>query len=98
MRVTLLALWFVCAIAMPVLCLMQLLQALLGDVRRSQSMAVAIDSCANALFGGKPNDTISARTGRGVEEGLVWAVKIAPVIDFFFGKDHCKNEAMNSKN
>jgi hypothetical protein len=56
-------------------------------------MAVAIDSCANALFGGLPNDTISARTGRGVIAGYGWAIKAAPMIDFFFGKDHCKNEA-----
>ena len=92
-RLSAVLLWSICSIALPILWVMQLLQGLLGDVRRSRSMAVAIDSCANALFGGLPNDTISARTGRGVNDGIKWAIKVAPIIDFFFGKDHCKNEA-----
>lgn len=94
MRLKQFVLWLICIIILPILCVMQLLQGLFGDARRSQSMAVAIDSCANALFGGLPNDTISARTGRGVAEGLLWAKRVAPIIDFFFGKNHCKDEAM----
>ncbi len=92
-RISALLLWAICSVALPILWVMQLLQGLLGDVRRSRYMAVAIDSCANALFGGLPNDTISARTGRGVIAGYGWAIKVAPMIDFFFGENHCKNES-----
>lgn len=93
MRLRAVALWALCTVMLPLLCVMQLLQGLFGDVSRSVAMAVAIDSCANALFGGKPNDTISARTGRGVEEGLAWAKFFAPIVDFFFGENHCRDEA-----
>jgi hypothetical protein len=96
-RITAFFLWVLCALALPILCIMQLLQGVCGDVRRSKSMAVAIDSCANALFGGLPNDTISARTGRGVMKGYKWAVRVAPIIDFFFGRNHCMIEAIKSK-
>lgn len=93
MRIRQLVLWALCSVILPFLCIMQLLQGLVGDARRSQSMAVAIDSCANALFGGLPNDTISARAGRGVKEGLRWALIVAPIIDLLFGKNHCLDES-----
>lgn len=60
------------------------------------AMAIAIDGCGNALFGGKPDVTISERTGNGLVEGAVWAKCVAPIIDFVFGKNHFINTAEKS--
>lgn len=56
-------------------------------------MALAIDMCGNALFGGDPREKISSRTGRNLIAGKRWAKIVAPVIDFFAGKDHCLKSA-----
>ncbi len=87
-------LWGLCTVALPVLWVMQLMQALFGSVDRSIRMAVAHDQCGNALFGGIPTMTISARTGLALREGKRWARIVAPVIDFFFGEGHCAGEAL----
>lgn len=88
-RLKLLALWFVCTLAMPFLCIAMLVQALVGSEKRAKSMAVAQDECGNALFGGPPQQTISSRTGDGLIFGSRWAKIAAPFIDFFFGAGHC---------
>lgn len=88
-RMKLLALWFVCTLAMPFLSIAMLVQALAGSEKRAKSMAVAQDECGNALFGGPPQQTISARTGDGLIYGSRWAKIAAPFIDFFFGAGHC---------
>jgi hypothetical protein len=92
-RVRLLALWVtVIAVQVPLL-LAMLCPALFGSTDRAQSMAVAQDECGNALFGGPPEQTISAHVGNGVVEGRRWAKIVAPIIDFFFGKGHCAANA-----
>jgi hypothetical protein len=58
-------------------------------------MAIAFDGCGNALFGGDPTMTISARTGLALLDGKRWARIVAPVIDFAFGKGHCLEKAMS---
>jgi hypothetical protein len=68
---------------------MMLCQLLIGSAERALSMAVAIDSCGNALFGGLPTVTISERTGNALLDGRRWAKIVAPVIDYFFGAGHC---------
>lgn len=88
-RTKLLALWLVCTVAMPFLSLAMLVQALAGSEKRAKSMAIAQDECGNALFGGPPQQTISARTGDGLIFGSGWAKIAAPFIDFFFGAGHC---------
>lgn len=89
-------LWLLCSVFVPGLVVMQLLQAALGDPERSRRMALAIDMCGNALLGGDPRETISARTGRNLIAGKRWARIVAPVIDFFFGENHCRNAALMS--
>lgn len=86
-------LWLLCMVALPLLAVMQLLQGLFGSTARSLAMATAIDQCGNALFGGDPTMTISARTGLGFAEGLRWAKVLRPVIDALFGSGHCAAEA-----
>lgn len=88
-----LKLWLLCTLAIPLLWLMQLLQGVFGTPARSINMAVSLDTCGNALFGGDPRQTISERTGCALLEGKRWARLAAPVIDYFFGKDHCRQEA-----
>ena len=72
---------------------MMFFQGLLGDVQRAQNMAIALDECGNALFGGEPEMTISTRTGNGVILGYKWAIRLAPIIDWFFGAGHCAENA-----
>ena len=87
------ALWLICTLVIPLLWLMQGLQALFGSVDRSINMAVSLDTFGNTLLGGNPRQTISERTGLALLEGKRWARLVAPVIDYFFGKDHCRQEA-----
>jgi len=87
------ALWLLCTLVIPLLWLMQLLQGVLGSPERSINMAVSLDTCGNALLGGNPRQTLSERTGLALLEGKRWARIVAPVIDYFFGKDHCRQEA-----
>jgi hypothetical protein len=92
-RAKLLMLWAMCAAFSGVLLLAMLAQALFGSEERALNMAIAQDECGNALFGGKPNVTISERTGNALIEGRRWAKIAAPCIDFIFGKGHCLSKA-----
>jgi hypothetical protein len=87
-----LLLWLVCTPVFPILWMMQGLQAIFGNPERSVNMALAIDSCGNALFGGDFRMTISERTGLALIAGKRWGRIAAPVIDFFFGENHCRIE------
>ncbi len=87
------ALWLLCTLVIPLLWLMQLLQGVLGSPERSINMAVSLDTCGNALLGGNPRQTLSERTGLALLEGKRWARIVAPVVDYFFGHDHCRQEA-----
>lgn len=89
-----LKLWLLCTLFLPLLWLMQLLQALFGSVERSLNMAFSLDTCGNALFGGDPRMSISERTGLALMAGKRWAKIVAPLIDHFFGKNHCREEAV----
>lgn len=88
-----LKLWALCTLCLPLLWLMQLLQGVFGSPERSINMAVSLDTCGNALFGGDPRMTISERTGLAVMAGKRWGQIVAPVIDYFFWPDHCRKEA-----
>ena len=92
-RLKLLILWILCCIFTPILLLAQFINAIIGSEERSKSMAIAFDECGNSLFGGSPSITISERTGNGVILGYIWAIKLAPIIDFFFGIGHCSSQA-----
>lgn len=58
------------------------------------NLLVSIDQLANTLLGGKPDETISSRAGKGALTGSVFWVTVAGVIDFIFlpfERDHCFN-------
>ena len=57
-------LWIVCLVGSIVVCLMQLLHALFGSTQRAINIAIGVDQTANALLGGLPGETISARVHR----------------------------------
>ena len=57
-------LWLVCLVGSIVVCLMQLLQALFGSTRCAINIAIGIDQTVNAILGGLPDETISARAHR----------------------------------
>ena len=78
-------LWIVCLVGCVVVCLMQLLQALFGSTKRSVNMAIAVDQAVNALLGGMPDETISARIHR-----HRWR-KTEAFVNFIFGDpNHCR--------
>lgn len=88
-RAKLLLVWFLCAALLPLVMLAMLEQTVFGSTDRALSMAFALDTCGNALFGGSRGETISTRTGNALIRGQRWAKVAAPVIDFLFGKGHC---------
>jgi hypothetical protein len=51
---------------------------------------IAIDQLANAIFGGCPDTTISARLWQEYPNS-----ELRKLVDIFFGKDHCKRVATN---
>lgn len=60
--------------------------------RYLKNLAIAFfDLPLNALLGGDPEETISSRVGKLQRDGKRVGLVLAPVIDFIFGKDHCKN-------
>jgi hypothetical protein len=93
MRLRALVLWLACTAVLPLLWIMQLLQAIAGNPERSINMAAAIDSCGNALFGGEPDMTLSERVGLARMSGKRYSRVAVTVIDALFGKGHCAAEA-----
>jgi hypothetical protein len=83
-----LLLWFLITLALPVVQVVMLFQALLGSGVRAHNMAVAYDQAGNAMFGGRPDQTMSSRVGDAKVRGQQWAQIAAPILDFFFGKGH----------
>lgn len=92
-RLKLFAIWMLCVVVVPILIAAMLAQVVLGSRPRATSMAVAIDECGNALFGGDAQETISQRTGLALIAGKRWAKILAPLIDSIFGKNHCLENA-----
>lgn len=80
----------VCVIITPIISFLLLGWALCGS-DRALKMCIALDQCGNAALGGNEDETISSRCGRAQRDGLWWGNTAANVVDFFFGKDHCKN-------
>lgn len=95
MRKKLIFVWLLCLAFTPILLVAMLCHAVFGVPNRALSMAIAIDGCGNALFGGDPTMTVSERTGRGLLEGARWAKAVAPIIDFVFGDGHCISQIGN---
>lgn len=75
----------VCVIA-ALLC-----HAIIGSPEKGLMIAKGFDRMCNVLIGGVETEFISSHVGRMQRDGDWWGITLAPVIDFFFGKDHCKN-------
>jgi hypothetical protein len=54
------------------------------------NILIGFDQLANAIIGGSPNDTISARLGRNYPNSF-----FRKFVDFLFGPNHCKDVALN---
>lgn len=54
------------------------------------NILIALDQLANTLFFGDPDETISSRLGREYPNSI-----LRKVVDFFFGKGHCRDVADN---
>lgn len=91
-RVQSVILWLACLAATLIILPMQLLQALFGSVKRSTNMAIGIDQTVNALFGGSPDETISARIHRNQ-----WKKTERFVNWLFSDENHCKGSYESEK-
>ena len=89
-RVRLFALASLCTVVIPIIMVLLWCHTLFGNEDFAIRTATGIDQSGNAAIGGSQDETFSSRTGRAQEAGVAWGVKLAPVIDTFFGKDHCK--------
>ena len=63
-RLQLIVMCILCTIVLPILLFGLFWHALVGSRVRALRMAIALDECGNALFGGLPTETISSRVGR----------------------------------
>lgn len=56
------------------------------------NVLVALDQLANAVAGGQPRDTISARAYRAQQNGRAWGCLLCRALDRI-QKDHCAKAA-----
>lgn len=66
------------------------------DLRdRVRNVAIGVDETANALVGGKPNETISGTVGRAAAAGDWWAVNVGqPLVNWLMNSPtHCQDTA-----
>lgn len=95
-RSQLLILCVLCILVTPILLIGLLWHTLVGSQIRALRMAIALDECGNALFGGLPTETISSRVGRRALSGLpIWTL-CERSIDFFFGRGHCQRSMLHA--
>lgn len=87
-RAKTLVLWILITAVLPIAQLVMLFQILFGANVRAHNQAVAYDEAGNAMFGGRPDQTMSSRVGDAKVRGQKWAVIAQPLLDFFFGKGH----------
>lgn len=45
---------------------------------------LAIDELCNVILGGELDETLSSRCGRAFEQDKLWAIMLAPILNFFF--------------
>ena len=95
-RAVILVLCLVCMLVAPLLFLLMAGHAILGESRRAQAAANAIDEAISCVFGGDERETISRRTGLAVIAGKPWGIRLAPWIDAVFGKGHCREKALEN--
>lgn len=62
---------------------------------RVRNVAIGVDETANALVGGKPNETISGTVGRAAQAGDWWALNVGqPLVNWLMGSPtHCQDTA-----
>jgi len=90
MRLRILCFWLLILLMSPLALAMMFLHNLFGSYGRALAMARNYDRIANILLGGSERETISSRVGRNQRNGLWHGKLLAPLIDVFFGKDHCR--------
>ena len=52
------------------------------------NILISFDRFANALFGGDPEETISSRAGKALNEDKIWGKVLCPVLDWL-DPEHC---------
>lgn len=87
-RVKTVVLWVLITGVLAAAQIVMLFQAIFGSGERAHNQAVAYDEAGNAIFGGRPDQTMSSRVGDAKVRGQKWAQIAAPILDFFFGKGH----------
>ena len=54
--------------------------------------------CNVIIFGGSPYETMSSRSGKQADKGVVWACKFCAILSKIFGPQHCKNSEVPDYN
>ena len=90
-RGAMLLVWLLCLAAALWALLALLWDALLrGRTRRGWNVAIALDQAANAVMGGWPDETLSARAWR-LREQVKWARWVKRINRLFRDPDHCEH-------
>lgn len=79
----------------PILFLVLAYRVLVKNDERMYFIARSFDIYANTTFNGRPDETISSRTGRALLKRKKWAILLAPLIDAIFGEGHCVSSAID---
>lgn len=60
---------------------------------RIVNILIGIDETLNAVFGGRPRETVSGTIGRAYLRHEEWAPAAMWIVDHIFGKGHCLKQA-----
>jgi hypothetical protein len=58
------------------------------------NVLAAFSHVFNAVTGGTPRNSFSARVGKAVKDGEGWAIGVSNLIDHILGEDHCLEQAV----
>lgn len=64
-----------------------------GFGARIYKWAYGQDVAVNGLWGGREGESLSGSVGRALEAEKAWAPIAEAVVDFLFGKGHCRRVA-----
>jgi hypothetical protein len=87
----LIAVWFLSHFAHLIASTWMLIGALFGR-DRAWAIALGYDHLGNAATGGNPNETISSRAYKAMQDGRRWGCILCRLLDYL-QKDHCKKSA-----
>lgn len=90
-RIVLAGIWLLIVLCLP-LAALRMLWAVIVSPTKALEQAKAFDKTGNALANGDPNEYISTRAYRAMQERRRWGCILCRLLDLI-EKDHCKKSA-----